>query len=603
MAIDKNDRDDFWDIDKLVPKKRGTLSPFASSDPARDVEIPAKWGLTDNSADNSSEKSSIQDNTNRPDEERKLGDLTARSTVVEEITYTPQGNGLIKSVKINRFIDKYDFYDNFRKSALIYYDYRPSARVEFAKFYSFMPQYSQLNPQQKAYYFFWRTEMEHGRFHKSDYSYVYLYVYEILNLPDKIPPAEGIKLLCRVWREYRKALPRLDLYFAIWVQDYCLVHRLECPMSEIADFIFDIISASSFKEFYISDIGRRSGSGTTALLAYLSDYDWRRGKYAAGDPDADEEKKRKQAVDYRMHMEGAMSLLFRDLWDDCIATVKSANPQIVKRDAFPNSLCTHMVKRKLEIEYYSISSAIGLRTGVTSAVRYTENKIRALMGIRSRLAIKDLPNDYRRIIDYYFDTIERIEQKKWERESAPEYMRLYDAPTRGFSFEGADEIERASWDTTARLVTAGDGEGSIFTTATETVGKTATKSIYNPNPDERTTVETASANGIGTASANNVGTASVNDDGTASANNVGTASANDVNTYGLSHEDIEYLSYLCLGTEYTPTATPPDTLAERINEAFADGFGDVIIEPSEDGYTVIEDYREDITEWLNKITK
>ena len=574
MAFDKNDRDDFWDIDKLVPKKRGSLSPFASSDPARDVEIPYSRGK-------STTETVIEDNTPRPESEKSLGNISARTSSVEEFSYVPEGDGLIKTVTVRHFIDKYDFYDNFRKSALIYYDYRPTARVEFAKFYSFMPQYSQLNPAQKAYYFYWRTEMQRERFIKTDYSYVYLYVYEILNLPDKIPPQEGIKLLCRVWREYRRELPRLDLYFAMWVQDYCLVHRLACPIGEIEDFIFDVIAASNFKEFYISDIGRSYSRGTTALLAYLSDYDWRRGKYAAGNPDADPETKKRQAIEYRVHMEGAMSLLFRDLWDDCIKTAKRDGTQTVRRDAFPNSLCTHMVKRKLDIEYYPIASATGLRTGVTSAVRYTENKIRALMGIRSRLAIKDLPNDYRRMIDYYFDAIEKREQKKRERESAPEYMRLYDAPSAGLSFAGADEIERASWDTTARLVEGvDDGEQPILAHTPEIPLETAHKAACEgdiPSSDESKTPFDPS---IGN-----------------------TASENGVDTYGLSAEAIGYLSHVCLGTEYTPSAIPADTLVETINEAFADGFGDVIIEPSDDGYTVIEDYREDITEWLYKITK
>ena len=46
-----------------------------------------------------------------------------------------------------------------------------------------------------------------------------------------------------------------------------------------------------------------------------------------------------------------------------------------------------------------------------------------------------------------------------------------------------------------------------------------------------------------------------------------------------------------------------DTLADRVNEAFADGFGDVILEPTDEGYSVIDDYREDIEKWLLKIMK
>ncbi len=583
MAYDgKNDRDDFWDLDKLVPRKRGTLSTFASSDPIREEKIPA---VPDKG-------STTPPPPERDPAERKItsADRGVKSSTEEE--YIPEGDSLIKRVVIRHFVDKYDFYDNFRKTALIYYDYRPTARAEFVQFYSYMPQYSQLTPGQKAYYFFWRGEMQRGRFIKTDYSYVYLYVYEILNLPDKIPPSEGIMLLCRLWREYRKSLPRLDMYFSIWVQDYCLVHKIPCPMDEINDFIFDVISASTFKEFYLSDINRAGGAGTAAMLAYLSDYDWRRGKYAAGDPDKDAETKEKQAKLYRAYMEGSMTLLLRDLWSECISAGREGQTVTVRRDAFPNSLCTHMVKRKLEIEYYPIADADGLRRGVTAAVKYAENKIRAVMGIKSRLSVKDLPNDYRRIIDYYFEAILEGEKKRRERENAPEYLRLYDAPSEKMSSAGADEIERASWDTTMRLV---DGTES---------------GEYDPEPSVISAAVPATPEGVRATVADNP--ASSASDSAPACDDIlapapASAPACDADTYGLGKPEIAYIATLAgvpLANGYEPDlADTPDTIAEIVNEAFADGFGDVILEPSDDGYAVIEDYREDIIEWLYKVMK
>ena len=44
-----------------------------------------------------------------------------------------------------------------------------------------------------------------------------------------------------------------------------------------------------------------------------------------------------------------------------------------------------------------------------------------------------------------------------------------------------------------------------------------------------------------------------------------------------------------------------DATVERINEAFSDGFGDVIIEDTGDGFAIIEDYQEEISEWLKNI--
>ncbi len=548
-----NSRDDFWDIEKLVPKKRASLSPFVSENPTREYTVPAAEREGEPTADS----------------ERRLSfSDKADFRVTEEKSYTPEGNGFIKSVKVIRLIDRYDFYDNFRKAALLYFDYSTD-RCDFAQFFSFMPQYSQLNPAQKNYYFYWRGELRRGKYIKTDYSYLYLYVYEILNLPDRIPPEEGIRLLCDVWRAYRSVLPRLDMYFSIWVQDYCLVHKLPCPTEELCDFIFDVISVSRFKEFYLSDINKAGAGGAMAMLAYLSDYDWRRGKFVAGPPDRTPEERNSLATAYRAHMEGAMTLLLRGLWDELVGQGSKTAPVVIKRDSFPNSLCTHTVKSRLEIEYYPIADAALLRRGVTAAVRYTENKIRALMSVKSRLAVRDLPDDYRRVIDYYFEAIFERESRRIARESAPAYERLYDAPREALSFAGADEIERLSWETTRRLV---DAEEECAESAAE-------EKADEPVAKEEHTVEDA----------------------------VSEEPASDTPTYGLDDEDIKYLaSYF--GEDFgvgrdVASVTDGDAAVERINEAFYDGFGDVILERGEDGYTVIEDYYEDIKIWLMKILK
>ena len=47
----------------------------------------------------------------------------------------------------------------------------------------------------------------------------------------------------------------------------------------------------------------------------------------------------------------------------------------------------------------------------------------------------------------------------------------------------------------------------------------------------------------------------------------------------------------------------PDSFAERINEKVSEKFGDVIIDGIYPEMTLIEDYEEDIEKWLLKITK
>ena len=45
---------------------------------------------------------------------------------------------------------------------------------------------------------------------------------------------------------------------------------------------------------------------------------------------------------------------------------------------------------------------------------------------------------------------------------------------------------------------------------------------------------------------------------------------------------------------------PADALADRINEIFSDKFGDIILEQTDLGYGVIDDYREVVEKWLNR---
>ena len=392
----QSSRDDFWDIQKLVPKKSSASIGSFSYPKITEHKIEGE------------EKESCETFKIKTE-------ITGRTECAEIKSYTPSGNGLIKKVSVIRRADKYDFYDNFRKAAKVYFDLKTD-KCDFVPYYSYMPQYSQFNSQQKNFYFYWRDCVRRGKYINTDYSYFYLYVYEILNLPDKISPQDGMDMLIAVWRAYRKDLPKIDSYMSLWLQDYCFIYNLPCPADRIGDFIFDVIGVSEFKEFYLSEAMWTGEGGVASMIAYLSDYDWSKGKYAGGD--------NKEA--YSQHLLGAMGRLVNHLWTSG-AIIDSIETARFTRSAFKNSLCTHSVKCQLDIEYIPISKALELRSAVTSALRYTENKLRALLGVKSRLAIKNLPDEYKSIIDGYFTGLfDKINHAR-QVASIPEYERLYDA--------------------------------------------------------------------------------------------------------------------------------------------------------------------------------
>ena len=548
MSFDnRNDeKDGFWDIEKLIPKKKtATLSPFATKPAVKDYVAELSQPSND----------SVEQAEKRRSEQTLSFAGMKNSELGDERVYYPE-NTLIKSITIKKYKANYDFYDNFRKAALLYFDC-PGEKCEFAQFYSYMPQYSQLTKAQKSYYLYWRHEIRQGRFIRTDYSYLYLFVYEIINLPEKIEPKQGIKLLCRLWKEYRKALPRIDMYFSIWVRDYCLVNELPCPISEIQDFIFDVIRVSDFKEYYFTSIGESSRDGVWSLIAYLSDYDWHRGFYSVVGKDGDNYAKK--ADIYKTLLEGAMRVILPSVWSACMKEKENGKLVKISRAAFPNTLCTHKIKSHLEIEYYPIADATDLRAGITSAVRYTENKLRALFGAKSRLSVKYIPLEYKELIDCYFDDLIRKSEARVKKQNAPEYEKLYDAPREKLSFEGADEIERLSWDTTIRLCDTDE---------------------YSDEDQRQDVVETTACDTVQSEVA---------------------SSRNNSDTYGLSEPDIAYVRALLESSAQHRHSIDDDATVERINEAFSDGFGDVIIEDIGDGFAIIEDYKEEILEWLKNL--
>jgi len=83
----------------------------------------------------------------------------------------------------------------------------------------------------------------------------------------------------------------------------------------------------------------------------------------------------------------------------------------------------------------------------------------------------------------------------------------------------------------------------------------------------------------------------------------------DANSYGLSELEIKFVravknaDFEDIKNISDKIGVMPDAVAEKINEAFADGFGDVIIEGENPNFNIIEDYEDDIAEWLLKLTK
>jgi hypothetical protein len=69
-----------------------------------------------------------------------------------------------------------------------------------------------MNDKQQNFYLYVRDSIRNGDFMNAELSYILLYVFEIINLPHRIPPETGVRLLSDIWLNYRNRHPRLDVF-------------------------------------------------------------------------------------------------------------------------------------------------------------------------------------------------------------------------------------------------------------------------------------------------------------------------------------------------------------------------------------------------------
>ena len=87
----------------------------------------------------------------------------------------------------------------------------------------YWPTYRDMNASQQRWYFYWRTQARSGNYLPTDLSYIFVHIYEILNLveiPDPIQAANRIKVL---WQAYRGIYHQVDRYLPEWGGDLLAV--------------------------------------------------------------------------------------------------------------------------------------------------------------------------------------------------------------------------------------------------------------------------------------------------------------------------------------------------------------------------------------------
>ncbi len=548
--------DRFWDIDALIPQKRAVH--YAKDTETTEIVLDAPSSQASHRTEKPAARSiPIPKAEDRPSPRfippHTAEEQSQKPTPDEE--YTPE-NALIRSVRLYRWKSNYRYYESFVRDAvrLLKVKGQECAHVPF---FSYVPQYGQMSRAQLEWYLWWRENFQNGVCLDTDYSYVLLYAFELINLSGRLDAERSQSLLCRLWVHYRATYRQLDSYLPEWICDYSLIHRLPPPGSISGSLLSEVMSHCNLKEFYVPSGGE--DGYLRALLAFCSNYDHHKSKFCT--------EERVEVFD-RVVTEALRAVTRHLSRDGQLFSVAGMDDSKMVRDAYTGALCSYRAKRRIEVEFCSFSRSHELRYFITDVVKYTENKLRAAWGIRSRLSVYALSAPIRELLDA---TVERLMPKrvqtvtKTNTDTEATYEKLYELPRKELSLSDAAEIERLSWETTERLVEA-------FEDSDETPKTVPASPLPTPMPCMSDETVTDDSDALKSAMRPYLVFLQAVYDGNSAGQITAARDAN----------------------------LPIEVLADEINGLAAEHMEDILLEENDGIYSVIEDYREILAEVLDQ---
>ncbi len=132
-----------------------------------------------------------------------------------------------------------EFYSNhscniFLDDMKMYAD-RIGEKAAFTPFEKYWPIYKDMNQQQMAWYFYWRTEVRNGRYPDTSLSYIYVYIYELLNGCGWNDAQDGYNQLITLWTSYRERFQTLDKMLSDWTYCFAYANNLEYTAQDAID--------------------------------------------------------------------------------------------------------------------------------------------------------------------------------------------------------------------------------------------------------------------------------------------------------------------------------------------------------------------------------
>ncbi|OMD62313.1 hypothetical protein BSK62_23335 [Paenibacillus odorifer] len=249
----------------------------------------------------------------------------------------------------------------------------------FVPFKSYWPTYGHMTGTQSRWYFYWRNEVRQGRYLKTDLSYIFLHVYELINGVGWTDPNDGYRQLNLIWEAYRESYKRLDQYLGGWIADFSFVHHLDVPLSIIVARSRGLAGDLAELEL-MRGLTTAPEQLTFAVLTAMSDYDISKSKFYIGEG--------KEALkQYIPQVVALINAYVTRKHGSNLVEMFPPGPAVMReRYLFRSAVYDiSLYGYSVLIPVVRISKSPPLRSLITRLFRLTENKLRELMGYRGRL--------------------------------------------------------------------------------------------------------------------------------------------------------------------------------------------------------------------------
>ncbi|MBS1368463.1 MAG: hypothetical protein HPZ91_00780 [Lentisphaeria bacterium] len=104
------------------------------------------------------------------------------------------------------------------------------------EFMRYFPTYQAMNDRQLRGYFSWRTRVRRGDVVPAPLSFIFVYIYELLNLIGVKSAEDGFHTLKSFWLRCREFEPKIDRYVKMWLRDCAVYYDLDRSLlGELSD--------------------------------------------------------------------------------------------------------------------------------------------------------------------------------------------------------------------------------------------------------------------------------------------------------------------------------------------------------------------------------